>query len=73
MANLKIYLVIKKILISTRIARYTKEDSSYFVRDKSLVYLIDAGECNNNSTNYWIFTETSLRKMLRRTGWELIS
>ena len=63
----------KEIIISTRIARYTKEDSSYHIRDKSFVYLLDADECNNDSTNYWIFTEFSLKKILRRTGWEIVS
>ena len=63
----------KEIVISTRIAKYTKEDSGNCISDKSLVYLLDAEECNNDSTNYWIFTEASLKKILRRTGWELIS
>jgi len=63
----------KEIIISTRIARYTKEDSSYHIRDNSFVYLLDADECNNDSTNYWIFTEFSLKKILRRTGWEIVS
>jgi tRNA (mo5U34)-methyltransferase len=36
-------------------------------------YLLDADEANNDSTNYWVFTDEGLRRLLNRTAWEIVS
>jgi 2-polyprenyl-3-methyl-5-hydroxy-6-metoxy-1,4-benzoquinol methylase len=57
--------------ISTRIARFTPKGT--LIRGEALGYLLDAGESNNDSTNYWIFSEQGLRRLLQRAGWEVLA
>lgn len=58
-------------LISTRIARMSLDKQTNFA-DQPMAYLLDAHECNNDATNYWIFTEPGLRRILARTGWNIL-
>ena len=37
-----------------------------------LAYLVDERECNDDPTNYWIFTHEGLQRILARTGWEVL-
>jgi hypothetical protein len=37
-----------------------------------VAYLVDERECNNDPTNYWMFTVDGLRRLLRRCGWEIL-
>jgi tRNA (mo5U34)-methyltransferase len=57
-------------LLSTRIARQTP-DGSVTLAQYPLAYLVGETELNNDSTNYWIFSEEGLRRILGRTGWEV--
>jgi hypothetical protein len=36
-----------------------------------VAYLLHPSEANNDPTNYWIFSEAGLRRILDRTGWDL--
>jgi len=56
-------------LLSTRIAQRTPRGQT--MREEPLVYLLDPDECNNDSTNHWIFSEAALRRLLRQTGWNV--
>lgn len=71
-------------LISTRIAKFSTHNAEYDTRltkpipgkrtDFShlpIAYLLDEREANNDSTNYWIFSDTGLRRILERTGWDI--
>jgi tRNA (mo5U34)-methyltransferase len=58
-------------LINTRIAAYLP-GARRSVRSFPLAYLLDNRECNNDPTNFWIFTETGLRRLLSLTGWEIL-
>jgi tRNA (mo5U34)-methyltransferase len=58
-------------LLSTRIAQVTAENSVR-LKDAPVAYLLAPDECNNDSTNYWIFSELGLRRILDRTGWEIL-
>ena len=49
-------------LLSTRIAA---------VSDLPVAYLVDDSETNKDATNFWIFTDAGLRRILKRTGWEI--
>ncbi len=42
-------------------------------RDFAGAYLLDTQELNRDCTNFWIFTETGLRRLLKRTGWRVIT
>lgn len=74
--------------ISTRVARflpYTAQQRGWFgfgsqagkaseieVTEVPLAYLLDADECNNDATNFWIFSAAGLRRLVRRCGWEIL-
>ena len=71
-------------LISTRIARFNKraadENNStklnpgdrVEIRDIPIAYLLDELEANNDSTNYWIFSDAGFRRVMARTGWQIV-
>ncbi len=68
--------------ISTRIARFVNfpggnrrwfgSDAEIEIRDIPLAYLLDPDECNNDATNFWIFSAAGLRRMVARCGWEIL-
>lgn len=58
--------------ISTRIARHFRAGTQD-VWDIPAAYLLAPDECNNDATNYWIFTDAGLKRLIERTGWRLIS
>jgi hypothetical protein len=71
------------MLLSTRVAQYNVveggEDAQNGVNlarvDISSIpaaYLVDPHEANDDPTNYWMFTQAGLRRILSRTGWELL-
>jgi hypothetical protein len=37
-----------------------------------VAYLVDERECNNDPTNFWMFTVEGLKRILARTGWEVL-
>jgi tRNA (mo5U34)-methyltransferase len=37
-----------------------------------VAYLVDPYETNNDPTNFWIFTVEGLRRLLSRTGWDVL-
>jgi tRNA (mo5U34)-methyltransferase len=55
-------------VISTRIARFTP-GGALDMRDAPLAYLVDGRETNFDTTNFWIFSEAGLRRLLARTNW----
>jgi tRNA (mo5U34)-methyltransferase len=55
-------------VITTRIARFTP-GARLPIRDAPVAYLVDERETNYDSTNYWIFSEAGLRRLLDRTNW----
>ena len=36
-----------------------------------MAYLLNTAEANNDPTNYWIFSEAGLRRILDRTAWDV--
>jgi hypothetical protein len=55
-------------LLSTRIAETTADRTLYF-RHAPVAYLVAPFETNDDPTNFWIFSEAGLRRVLERTGW----
>lgn len=35
-------------------------------------YLLAPDECNNDATNFWIFSEAGLKRLLHRAGWDVL-
>jgi hypothetical protein len=56
-----------RLLLSTRVARYAGD--SIGIRELCVAYLLDPHEANNDATNYWIFSEAGLSRLISRTGW----
>ena len=56
-------------VISTRVTRRLP-DGTPLAAGAPLAYLVDTYELNDDNSNFWIFTEPSLRRLLQRTGWE---
>lgn len=63
---------VRAMVLSTRITKYSKPQGAD-ISDIPAAYLLDPHECNNDSTNYWIFTEAGLRRLLARTGWHVVA
>ncbi len=59
-------------ILSTRIAN-TIPPLLPDAREFPGAYLLDTAELNRDYTNYWIFTETGLRRLLKRTCWSVIA
>ncbi len=57
-------------LLSTRVAGVSP-DGKTDVSELPVAYLVDEFETNNDPTNFWIFSEAGLRRILKRTGWEI--
>ena len=57
-------------VLSTRIAN-TLPGQRLNLRDAPIAYLLDEDELNSDDTNYWIFSESGLRRLLKRTRWEV--
>ena len=56
-------------VLSTRIAQVTVRGTA--IAEDPVAYLVSPSEANNDPTNYWIFSEAGLRRILDRTGWDL--
>lgn len=42
------------------------------LRDAPVAYLVAADETNNDATNFWMFSEAGLRRILHRAGWDIL-
>jgi 2-polyprenyl-3-methyl-5-hydroxy-6-metoxy-1,4-benzoquinol methylase len=56
---------------STRIARQTPD--GHLLSPYPVAYLLGPRECNDDCTNYWIFTDEGLNRLFDRTGWNVLS
>ena len=58
------------LLLSTRVAKYTPDGRN--LSGASVAYLLNPDESNNDATNYWIFTESCLERIVKRAGWNIL-
>ncbi len=56
---------------STRIARQAPD--GHLLSPYPVAYLLGPHECNDDHTNYWIFTNEGLKRLFDRTGWRVLS
>jgi hypothetical protein len=61
----------KYCLLSTRIARCFP-DGTPMPPDTPIAYLLEADELNQDNSNFWIFSAAGLRRLLKRTHWEVL-
>jgi tRNA (mo5U34)-methyltransferase len=57
--------------LSTRVARFTPDRIK--IQNAPIAYLLGPDELNHDSSNFWIFSEAGLRRLLDRTGWEVFA
>lgn len=58
------------LILSTRVAKYTNDGSN--ISKYSVAYLVGETECNNDATNYWIFSLEGLKRIFQRTKWSIL-
>ena len=58
------------LMLSTRVAQYTPDGTK--IGRNTLAYLLNEFESNNDSTNFWIFTNPGLKRLFERTGWDIV-
>lgn len=59
----------KYVLLSTRVFDQINEKD---VSTSGLAYFYNPAECNNDATNWWCFTDECLKRLVNRSGWEII-
>ncbi|MGI0062754.1 MAG: methyltransferase domain-containing protein [Nitrosotalea sp.] len=59
------------LLLSTRVCQMDAVGNR--IADQPLVYFLDTRESNDDPTNYWIFTQVSLKRVLKRSGWNMVN
>ena len=55
-------------VLSTRVAQMTRKNG-VLIQHEPVAYLLGAREASNDPTNFWIFSEAGLMRLLERTGW----
>jgi len=61
---------VRYLFLSTRIARTSPRGLAFGA--EPVAYLLDNNELNSDGTNFWIFSEPGLRRLIRRTHWEVL-
>jgi hypothetical protein len=64
----KLALSSRFAFVSTKIARFVGPGGPE-MQDHQLAYLLDSDECNNDATNFWVFSDAGLKMLFKRTGW----
>ncbi len=59
------------LYMSTRIAAVTPDHKLNF-SGYPMAYLVEERELNDDPTNFWIFSEQALERVLRRSGWNAL-
>jgi tRNA (mo5U34)-methyltransferase len=59
-------------VLSTRVARQTA-DGRVRLDGAPLAYLLAPDECNNDATNFWIFSMPGLLRLVDRCGWNVVA
>jgi hypothetical protein len=63
--------ITKYCFVSTRIAKQTADGQ--LLSPYPVAYLLGPKECNNDATNFWIFSDHGLKRLIERTKWNLLS
>jgi 2-polyprenyl-3-methyl-5-hydroxy-6-metoxy-1,4-benzoquinol methylase len=63
--------VARYCFLTTRIARQTADGLP--LSKHPLAYLLGPEECNNDGTNFWIFSDDGLKRLIQRSGWSIVA
>ena len=67
----KLARVARYCFLGTRVARKAPDGRS--LAKYPVAYLLGPEECNNDSTNFWIFSGEGLKRLIHRTGWNILA
>ena len=59
------------IFLSTRIASLSPDGKTNF-SGLPVAYLVEEDELNDDNSNFWIFSEKALQRVVRRSGWDVL-
>lgn len=59
-------------LASSKIADILEDGGKRDVRTAPLAYLLESDELNEDDSNFWVFTESCMKRLFRRAGWTVI-
>jgi tRNA (mo5U34)-methyltransferase len=59
-------------ILSTKISKFSA-DRTTCIDDIPMAYLLGPAECNNDPTNFWIFSEAGLHRLFERTRWNVVA
>jgi len=66
----KLAKISKYCLLSTRVTRYAN-DGVTELKGIPVAYLVNPDEANGDATNFWVFSDAGLRRIISRTGWDV--
>jgi SAM-dependent methyltransferase len=61
----------RRCFLSTRVAQKTPDGHSF--AKYPVAYLLEPEECNRDSTNFWIFSGEGLKRLIDRSGWNILA
>jgi tRNA (mo5U34)-methyltransferase len=61
----------ERCFLSTKVAKFAKPGGLH-IEPAPVAYLLNPDEANNDATNYWVFTNAGLLRLLDRTGWDVL-
>jgi hypothetical protein len=65
--------VTKYCILSTRTARYLPGMPSADISNQPIAYLVGESELNDDNSNYWIFSNAGLARLLERANWKILA
>lgn len=67
----KLARIARRCFLGTRVTR--KAPDGHSLARYPVAYLLGPEECNNDSTNFWIFSNEGLKRLIQRTGWNILA
>src|SRR4029077_20040392 len=67
----KLARIARRCFLATRVTKNAPDGHS--LARYPVAYLLGPEECNNDSTNFWIFSEEGLKRLIHRTGWNILA
>jgi len=67
----KLARIARRCFLGTRVTKNAPDGHS--LARYPVAYLLGPEECNNDSTNYWIFSGEGLKRLIHRTGWNILA
>jgi len=67
----KLARIARRCFLGSRVAKKVPDGHSF--AKYPVAYLLGPEECNNDSTNFWIFSGEGLKRLIHRTGWHILA